>query len=303
MAPKEVEALKKSFPRQGFVEELEGIEAKGKEFAGQLGAKGAALPSQAFRLITSTDPEAVLWAAHTTKSAALQAKFKSFYTEWPLARQRVPYVMMQEMRITPDLPEYEELVDKLFFELMDAKLGTPEEMKAFLEPYSPPAPPPPVNLRRPRAAKKEAKPAKSRKKAAEPETMPTDAAAEGTGEVRDVEAPAEAATGGVTPPPAPIKAEKAVKSAAPAAPKTAAKAAAPAAAPAKKAVTGGKVEAKKASSTKASASAVTRKAQTKASEPAPRKPADESAGGEEAARKEGRSGEEGGSSEVCESDS
>ncbi len=59
-----------------------------------------------------------------------------------------------------------ELLEKLFFELMDGKLSTPEEMKAFLEPYSPPAPPPPVHLRRPRAAKKDAKPAKSRKKAA-----------------------------------------------------------------------------------------------------------------------------------------
>src|SRR5258708_38587430 len=72
---------------------------------------------------------------------------------------------MQEMRIVPGVPKYEELLDKLFFELMDNKLGTVEEMKAYLEPYSPPAPPPPVHLRRPRMAKKDAKPPKSRKKA------------------------------------------------------------------------------------------------------------------------------------------
>src|SRR5260370_16150670 len=69
------------------------------------------------------------------------------------------------MRIVPELPEYAELLDKLFFELMDGKLGTVEEMKACVEPYSPPAPPPPVHLRRARVAKKDAKPAKSRKKA------------------------------------------------------------------------------------------------------------------------------------------
>ena len=51
-------------------------------------------------------------------------------------------------RITVSLPD--ELVEKIVFELMDGKLGTPEEMKAFLEPYSPPAPPPPVHLRRAR---------------------------------------------------------------------------------------------------------------------------------------------------------
>ncbi len=165
MSAKEIEALKRSFPRQGFVREIEELEAKGKEFVAQLGGKGAALASQAYKLIRSAEPEAVLWAAHTTKNAALQSKFKSFYSDWPQARQRLPYLLMQEMRITPDLPVYEELLDKLYFELMDERLGTVEEMKAYLEPYSPPAPPPPVSLRRPRAAKKEAKPAKSRKKA------------------------------------------------------------------------------------------------------------------------------------------
>ena len=88
--------------------------------------------------------------------------------------------MMQEMRIVPDLPVYHELLDKLFFELMDGKLGTPEEMKAYLEPFSPPAPPPPVHLRRPRVAKKDAKPPKSRKKAvAVAEGEPTGAGAAG----------------------------------------------------------------------------------------------------------------------------
>ena len=212
MSSKEIETLKKSFPRQGFVQELEGIEAKGKEFSGLLGAKGAALPSQAFKLITSTDPEAALWAAHTTKSAALQAKFKSFYTEWPQARQRVPHLLMQEMRITSDLADYETLVDKLFFELMDGKLNTPEEMKAFLEPYSPPAPPPPVSLRRPRAPKKEAKPAKSRKKVAEAAASGPEAENGGTQEMPPegtTPAPPSAEAATATPPP--TKLEKAQK--------------------------------------------------------------------------------------------
>ena len=102
-------------------------------------------------------PEVVLWVAYSTKNAALQAKFKSFYTEWPQARQKIPYTLMQEMRIVPELAGFDELVEKVFFELMDGKLGTVEEMKAFLEPYSPPAPPPPVHLRRARATKKDAK--------------------------------------------------------------------------------------------------------------------------------------------------
>lgn len=177
MTPKEVSALKKSFPRQGFVEEIESLESDAKEFAAQFSGKGAALPSQAWKLLYSSKPEAILWTAHTAKAAGVQAKFKSFYTEWPQAKQKLPHTLMQEMRIVPGVPRYEELLDKLFFELMDEKLGTVEEMKAYLEPYSPPAPPPPVHLRRARVAKKDAKPAKSRKKAAAAEEGVADLAA------------------------------------------------------------------------------------------------------------------------------
>src|SRR5665213_3087548 len=166
MAPKEVSVLKKSFPRQGFVGEIESLESEAKEFAAQFSGKGAALPSQAWKLLYSSKPEAILWTAHTTKTAGVKAKFESFYKEWPQAKQKLPHTLMQEMRIVPGVARYEELLDKLFFELMDEKLGTVEEMKAYLEPYSPPAPPPPVHMRRARVAKKDAKPAKSRKKAA-----------------------------------------------------------------------------------------------------------------------------------------
>ena len=166
LAPKDVTALKKSFARQGFVHEIEALEGEGKSFAAELSGKGAAAPSQSWKLLYSAKPESVLWVAHTTKSGPIQAKFKAFYTDWPQAKQKLPYTLMQEMRIVPELPGYDELLDKLFFELMDNKLGTVEEMKAYLEPYSPPAPPPPVHLRRARATKKDAKPAKSRKKAA-----------------------------------------------------------------------------------------------------------------------------------------
>jgi tRNA nucleotidyltransferase (CCA-adding enzyme) len=206
MAPKDVAALKKTFARQGFVHEVAALEGEAKAFAAEFSGKGAATPSQAWKMLHSAKPEAVLWVAHTSKNAGIQAKFKGFFSEWAQAKQKIPYVMMQEMRITPELPGYNELLDKLFFELMDGKLSTPEEMKAYLEPYSPPAPPPPVHLRRPRAAKKDAKPPKSRKKAV--------AAVEGEA-TEGVASAAAGATDGAMP--APVKAgkETATKAAAP----------------------------------------------------------------------------------------
>ncbi len=185
LIPKEVATLKSGFPRQGFVAEIEALDGEAKEFAALLGGKGAALPSQAWRLLTAAKPESVLAVAFSTKSPALQAKFKSFYGEWPQARQKMPYTMMQEMRIVPELAGYDELLERLFFELMDGNLSTPEEMKAFLEPYSPPAPPPPVSMRRPRATKKDAKPAKSRSKKAK--AIDQDAEATEGGEAAEAE--------------------------------------------------------------------------------------------------------------------
>jgi len=260
MAPKEVSALKHSFPRQGFVGEIESLESEAKEFAAQFSGKGAALPSQAWKLLYSSKPEAILWTAHTAKTPGVKAKFESFYRDWPQAKQKLPHTLMQEMRIVPGVPRYEELLDKLFFELMDEKLGTVEEMKAYLEPYSPPAPPPPVHLRRARVAKKDAKPAKSRKKAA--------VAEEGAEGVAGLEASAGTPVVAAA---KPVKAA-AVKAAAPV--KVAAKkAAAPAkkvTAPAKKAVPV-KAPAKKAVA-KAPAKKVVAKKAVPAKKPVAKKP-------------------------------
>lgn len=158
---KETAALKKAFARPGFVEEIESLEKRTKDFAAQFTGKANAAPSDAWRMIYAADPEAVLSLAYGSKNAGVQQKFKLFFSEWPQARVKIPYPLMQEMRITPEIAGYDELLEKLFFAIMDAKLETPEMAKAFLEPYSPPAPPPPPNLRR-RPAKRESKPAKAR---------------------------------------------------------------------------------------------------------------------------------------------
>ena len=165
LAPKDVADLKKSFVRPGFVDQIAALDGETKTFAAQFTSKAAAAPSDAWKMLLSAVPEQVLWLAHTAKGSSVQARFKAFFEEWPQARQRIPYQLMQEMRITPDLPGYNDLLEELFFAIMDGKLDTPEAAKAYLEPFSPPAPPPPVHVRR-RAVKREAKPPKSRSKKA-----------------------------------------------------------------------------------------------------------------------------------------
>ncbi len=179
LAPKEVAELKKSFARPGFVEQIEALEADTKALATLFGSKAAAAPSDAWKMLFAAKPEAVLWLAHSSKSAIVKERLDAFFNDWAQARQKIPYQVMQEMRITPALPQYGELVERLFYAMMDGKLETPEAIRAFLEPYSPPAPAPSTPIRR-KAAKREAKVSKARgKKLAETEeTLSLAAAAE-----------------------------------------------------------------------------------------------------------------------------
>jgi tRNA nucleotidyltransferase/poly(A) polymerase len=148
---RDLSALKKSLLRPGFVEEWNKLDSLASGFAKALLSKQNAKPSACFKLFMSYDPEAILWLGFVSKDKAVQERFNLFLKVWPEARQRIPHLLMQEMRITPELPIYGELVQKIFLELIDGKLTTPEEMRAFLEPYSPPAPPPQVSIKRSRA--------------------------------------------------------------------------------------------------------------------------------------------------------
>ncbi|MEI9969384.1 MAG: CCA tRNA nucleotidyltransferase [Terracidiphilus sp.] len=149
--PRDLSVLKKSLLRPGFVEEWSKLDSLASGFAKTLLSKQNAKPSATFKLFTSYDPEAVLWLGFISKDKAVKERFDNFLKVWPEARQRIPHLLMQEMRITPELPIYGEVSQKIFLELIDGKLTTPEEMRAFLEPYSPPAPPPQVTIKRSRA--------------------------------------------------------------------------------------------------------------------------------------------------------
>jgi tRNA nucleotidyltransferase (CCA-adding enzyme) len=151
LPPKDLSALKKLLIRPGFVQEWINLDALASGFAKALLAKDNQTPSASFKLFMSYDPEAVLWLGFTSKNAAIRERYDLFLKVWPEARQRIPHALMQEMRITPELSTYNQIVESIFLELIDGRLNTPEEMRAFLEPHSPPAPPPQVTIKRSRA--------------------------------------------------------------------------------------------------------------------------------------------------------
>ena len=148
---KDLGALKKLMLRPGFVEEWNSLDSIASGFAKVLGARQNATASATYKLFTTYDPEAVLWLGFATRDAAVKEKYNQFLHVWPGEKQKIPHALMQEMRITPELPGYNELVHSIFLELIDGKLTTPEEMRTFLEPHSPPAPPPQITIKRTRA--------------------------------------------------------------------------------------------------------------------------------------------------------
>lgn len=150
MQQKDLAALKKVLLRPGFVAEWDGLDAMASAFQKTLLAKENSSASATYKQFTNYDPEAVLWLGFTSKNATVQERYNLFLKVWPEVNQRIPYALMQEMRITPELPNYSEIVRSVFLELIDGRLETPEEMRAYLEPYSPPAPPPQVTIKRTR---------------------------------------------------------------------------------------------------------------------------------------------------------
>ena len=151
LAPKDRTALKKMMLRPGFVAEWNSLDAMAAGFAKALLAEENSAPSAGYKLFASYDPEAILWLGFTSTVPEVQERFNLFLKVWPEARQRIPHALLQELRITPELAGYREIVRAVFLELIDGRLTAPEEFRAFLEPHSPPAPPPRETTKRPRA--------------------------------------------------------------------------------------------------------------------------------------------------------
>ncbi len=226
LSPAHLSALKKMFVRSDLISEANALDSEAKHVLQKMMSKDAAKPSQLWKLLHSAKPEAVLWLFFTNKTAAVQHKFESFFTKWPEARQKIPNAILQDMRILPDVEGYDELLDKLTFAFMDGELPTEETIRKFAEPYSPPAPPPPVIVRRSRAVKRVTEPrkAKGRKAAKAAAVAPEgDLSLAAVGEAESVGALAEqngmaggkaksAAAKAVTKPEDVKKAEKAAKS-------------------------------------------------------------------------------------------
>jgi hypothetical protein len=264
MSDKDVSEVQRMIPRRDFVDKWKHLEHGAHDLAKKLTGKESAMPSGAWKVLTQASPENILFLTLSTRQQAVDQKIKNFFGKWRQVKEKLPFPEMAEMRITSQLPEYPELMEKAFLLLLDGKLRSHNEIVNFLKPYEPPPPPPPPAPKRgrgkaaaaaaPANGAAPAVPAKRGRKpkaaaapvaapAATPETAPAPAAeAKAPAKVEAKSAAAKTPAKTVPVKAAPAKVEKKVPAPAKAAakkvpPKPAKKAAKPAkkAAPAKKA--------------------------------------------------------------------
>src|SRR5215471_12429315 len=162
LADKDVSSIQRQLLNKGFVERWRNLDDDAKDFAKRAVARDLALPSQTWKFLMQSRPETVLFAAITSRPAAVEQKLKNFLAKWPQLKQKLPFPEMPELRITPEHPDYKKILDQAYLLLMDGRLRSHNEIVKFLTPYSPPEPPPPPPPpRRGRLGKKEAAPAPS----------------------------------------------------------------------------------------------------------------------------------------------
>jgi tRNA nucleotidyltransferase/poly(A) polymerase len=143
MSDKDVSEIQRMIPRRDFVNKWKHLEHDAQELAKKLNGKEAATNSGAWKLLSATAPERILFLSLTTRQSAVDQKIKNFMTKWRQVREKLPFAEMAEMRITPQLPEYSKICDEAFLLLLDGKLRSHTEIVNFLKPYEPPPPPPP----------------------------------------------------------------------------------------------------------------------------------------------------------------
>jgi len=228
MNDKDRAEIQRMIPRRDFVDKWKHLESGAHDLAKKLTGKDAAVPSGAWKILTQATPENILFLSLTTRQQAVDQKLKNFFGKWRQVKEKLPFPEMAELRITPQLPEYPEIMEKAFLLLMDGKLRSHSEIMNFLRPYEPPPPPPPPPPKRGRgkaaAVPAPGEPAVPGKRGRKPKGVAAPAATQpqaqpAAAEAKPLPAPSVAATAvGKKPvaPPAPAKKQAPAKAVKPA---------------------------------------------------------------------------------------
>src|SRR5271166_3146974 len=148
MGDKDISEIQRMIPRRDFVDKWKHVESGAHDLAKKLTGKEAGTPSGSWKMLSKAAPEDILFLSLTTKQQSVDQKLKNFFGKWRQVKEKLPFPEMAELRITPQLPEYQRVMDEAFLLLLDGKLRSHTEVVNFLKPYEPPPPPPPPQAKR-----------------------------------------------------------------------------------------------------------------------------------------------------------
>lgn len=151
----DVAEIQKMIPRKSLVKAWQNLEPQAKELGKRLSGKEAATPARAWKLLEHSSPDTIVFLLTTGRQQAVLQKIKNYLGKWRQVKTRFPLPEMAELRITAEHPDYQRLVEEMFFLMLDGKLRSSSEIIKFLKPYAPPPPPPPPPVKRGRAKKEE----------------------------------------------------------------------------------------------------------------------------------------------------
>jgi tRNA nucleotidyltransferase (CCA-adding enzyme) len=148
MGDKDISEIQRMIPRRDFVDKWKHLEQRAHDLAKRLTSKEAGTASGSWKILTKASPEDMLFLSLTVRQKAVDQKLKNFFGKWRQVKEKLPFPEMAELRITPQLTEYQKILDDAFLLLLDGKLRSHTEIMHFLKPYEPPPPPPPPPVKR-----------------------------------------------------------------------------------------------------------------------------------------------------------
>ena len=110
MAPKDLAGLKKLMLRPGFVEEWNSLDTLASGFPKCSSQKRTRFPRRLTSCSRPMIPKRCSGSDSPAKKRPVKDRYNKFLKVWPEVRQRIPHALMQEMRIKPELANYNEIL-------------------------------------------------------------------------------------------------------------------------------------------------------------------------------------------------
>ncbi len=107
------------------------LEREAKKVARQLASGKAALPSNAYRLLESVPKPVLLFMLAFFPQAKVQSRLKNFLFKAPQVRARLPRAELEALGVQLG-PAHERIIERVFFQLLDGKIKTSQQLTRML---------------------------------------------------------------------------------------------------------------------------------------------------------------------------